>query len=74
MVFQSTIPVSVGVLFTPWRLDFISAVAAIFAILSGMVFLGFLLRKAPLKAFYMLGAGSLYIVFLATTIIYLVGG
>ena len=74
MVFQSTIPVSVGVLFTPWRLDFISAVAAIFAILSSIVFLGFLLRKAPLKAFYMLGAGSLYIVFLVTTIIYLVGG
>jgi cation:H+ antiporter len=74
MVFQSTIPVSVGVLFTPWRLDFITAVAAIFAILSSIVFLGFLLRKAPLKAFYMLGAGSLYIVFLVTAIIYLVRG
>jgi cation:H+ antiporter len=74
MVFQSTIPVSVGVLFTPWRLDFISAVAAIFAILSSIVFLGFLLRKAPLRAFYMLGAGSLYIVFVVTAIVYLVGG
>ncbi len=74
MVFQSTIPVSIGVLFTPWRLDFITAVAAIFAILSSIVFLGFLLRKAPLKAFYMLGAGSLYIVFLVTAIIYLVSG
>ena len=74
MVFQSTIPVSVGVLFTPWRLDFITAVAAIFAILSSIVFLGFLLRKAPLRAFYMLGAGSLYIVFLVTAIVYLVGG
>jgi cation:H+ antiporter len=74
MIFQSTIPVSVGVLFTPWRLDFITAVAAIFAILSSIVFLGFLLRKAPLRAFYMLGAGSLYIVFLVTAIVYLVGG
>jgi Ca2+/Na+ antiporter len=74
MVFQSTIPVSIGVLFTSWRLDFISAVAAIFAILSGIVFLGFLLRKAPLKAFYMLGAGSLYIVFVVTAIIDLAGG
>jgi cation:H+ antiporter len=74
MVFQSTIPVSVGVLLTPWRLDFITAVAAIFAILSSLVFLGFLLRKAPLRAFYMLGAGSLYIVFLTTAIIYLVSG
>jgi cation:H+ antiporter len=74
MVFQSTVPVSVGVLFTPWRLDFISAVAAIFAILSGIVFLGFLLRKAPLRAFYMLGAGSLYIVFVVTTIVHLASG
>jgi cation:H+ antiporter len=74
MVFQSTVPVSVGVLFTPWRLDFISAVAAIFAILSGIVFLGFLLRKAPLRAFYMLGAGSLYIVFVVTAIVHLASG
>jgi len=74
MVFQSTIPVSIGVLFTPWQLDFLSALAAIFAILSGIVFIGFLLRKAPLRAFYMLGAGSLYIVFVVTAVIFLVGG
>ena len=74
MVFQSAVPVSVGVLFTPWRLDFITAVAAIFAILSSIVFLAFLLRKAPLRAFYMLGAGSLYIVFVVTAIVYLARG
>ena len=74
MVFQSTIPVSIGVLFTPWQLDLLSALAAIFAILSSIVFLGFLLRRAPLRAFVMLGAGSLYIVFVVTAIIYLVGG
>ncbi|HJQ29776.1 MAG TPA: hypothetical protein VJ827_10565, partial [Rubrobacter sp.] len=73
MVFQSTIPVSIGVLFTPWHLDFLTAFAAILAIISSMVFLGFLLRKAPLRAFVMLGAGSLYIVFVVTTIIYLFG-
>jgi len=73
MVFQSAIPVSIGVLFTPWKLDFLSALAAFLAILSSIVFLGFLLRKAPLQAFYMLGAGSLYIVFVVTAIIFLVG-
>ena len=73
MVFQSTIPVSIGVLFTPWQLDFLSAFATVLAIISSIVFLGFLLRKAPLRAFVMLGAGSLYIVFVATAIIYLVG-
>jgi cation:H+ antiporter len=74
MVFQSTIPISIGVIFTPWQLDFLSALASLFAIASGIVFLGFLLRKAPLKAFYMLGAGSLYIVFVVTAIVYLIGG
>lgn len=73
MVFQSTIPVSIGVLFTSWQLDFLSALAAILAIISSLVFLGFLLRKAPLKAFYMLGAGSLYIVFVVTAVFYLTG-
>jgi len=74
MVFQSTIPVSIGVLFTSWQLDLLSALAAIFAILSGIIFLGFLLRKAPLRAFYLLGAGSLYIVFVVTATVFLVGG
>jgi cation:H+ antiporter len=72
MVFQSTIPVSIGVLFTPWQLDSLSALAAGLAILSSLVFLGFLLRKAPLKAFHMLGAGSLYILFVATAAFYLI--
>jgi cation:H+ antiporter len=74
MVFQSTIPVSIGILFTPWQLDFLTSLAAIFAILSSLVFLFFLLRKAPLKAFVMLGAGSLYIVFVAAAVVYLVRG
>ncbi len=74
MVFQSTIPVSVGILFTPWQLDFLSALAAVLAVLSGLVFLGFLLRKAPLKASVMLGAGSLYIVFVVAAVVYLVRG
>ena len=73
MVFQSTIPVSIGILFTPWQLDFLTALAAVLAIISSIVFLGFLLRKAPLRAFVMLGAGSLYIVFVVTAIIYLFG-
>ncbi len=74
MVFQSTIPVFIGILFTPWRLDFLGALSAVFAILSGIVFIGFLLRNAPLRAFVMLGAGSLYIVFVAVAVVYLVGG
>jgi cation:H+ antiporter len=68
MVFQSTLPVSLGLLFTRWELDFLNALSAGMALASGVVFLAFLMRKAPLKAWQMLGAGSLYIVFLVVVI------
>lgn len=68
MVFQSTLPVSLGLLFTRWELDFISALAAGLALASGVVLFLFLLRKTPLHAWQMLGAGSLYVVFLAVAI------
>jgi cation:H+ antiporter len=69
MVFQSTIPVSIGMLFTPWDLDFLSAFSAVLALGSGVVFIGFLLRRRPLRGFVMLGAGSLYVVFLTAAVI-----
>jgi cation:H+ antiporter len=68
MVFQSTLPVSLGLLFTTWELGFINAFSAALALASGVVLLGFLLRKGPIKAYYLLGAGSLYIVFLAVAV------
>jgi cation:H+ antiporter len=68
MVFQSTIPVSLGLLFTRWELGFLEALSAGMALASGVVLLLFLLRKTPLHAWQMLGAGSLYIVFLAVAI------
>ena len=73
MVFQSTIPVSIGMLFTPWELGLLSALSAVFALGSGMVFIGFLLRRRPLRGFVMLGAGSLYVVFLVAAVIAVVG-
>jgi cation:H+ antiporter len=68
MVFQSTIPVSLGLLFTRWELGFLEALSAGMALASGVVLLLFLLRKTPLHAWQMLGAGSLYIVFLAVAV------
>ena len=73
MVFQSTIPVTVGMLFTPWDLGFLGAFSAVLALASGVVFIGFLLRKAALTGFIMLGAGSLYFVFLVAATIVVVG-
>jgi len=68
MVFQSTLPVALGLAFTTWELGFLNALSAGMALASSVIFLGFLLRKGPIKAYYLLGAGSLYIVFLAVTI------
>ena len=67
MVFQSTIPVTIGVLLTPWQLGPFGTVAAVFALLSGaLIWLQLRLRARenalPLSAL-MLG-GSLYVVFL----------
>lgn len=74
MVFQSTIPVSVGILFTPWDLGFLSTLSAVFALISGAVFIGFLLRKGPLRGFYLLGAGSLYVAFLIAAVVVVIIG
>ncbi len=68
MVFQSTLPVALGLAFTRWELGFINAFSAGLALLSGLVFLGFLLRKGPIKAYYLLGAGILYVTFLVVAI------
>ncbi|HKH12192.1 MAG TPA: hypothetical protein VKA73_13715 [Rubrobacter sp.] len=72
MVFQSTIPVSVGILFTPWNLGFLTTLSAALALISGAVFIGFLLRKGPLRGFYLLGAGSLYAAFLVAAVVVVV--
>jgi len=67
MVFQSTIPVTIGVLLTPWQLGQYGTVAAVFALLSGAL-IWFQLRtrakdnSLPLSSL-MLG-GSLYLVFI----------
>jgi cation:H+ antiporter len=67
MVFQSTVPVTIGVLFTPWELGPFGTVAAVFALLSGLLIYAQLRLRArentlPLSSL-MLG-GSLYVVFL----------
>src|SRR5436189_63453 len=68
MVFQSTFPVTIGVLLTPWQLGQFGTVAAVFALLSGLLIYVQLRLRArenalPLSSL-MLG-GSLYVVFLA---------
>lgn len=67
MVFQSTIPVTVGVLLTPWVLGPFGTVAAIFALASGaliFVQLRFRTRGDALPLSSLVVGGSLYVVFI----------
>lgn len=68
MVFQSTIPVTLGLLFTPWRLNFISTFAVVTALVSGVAFYIMLRSKGPVRALYLMGGGVLYVVFLIAAI------
>src|SRR6184192_2716524 len=67
MVFQSTFPVTIGVLLTPWQLGQFGTVAAVFALISGLLIYVQLRLRArenalPLSSL-MLGR-SLYVVFI----------
>jgi cation:H+ antiporter len=67
MVFQSTIPVSLGVLLTPWQLGQFGTVAAVFALISGAIIWVQLRTRTkdnalPLSA--LMAGGSLYVVFI----------
>lgn len=71
MVFQSTVPVTVGVLLTPWVLGEFGTVAAIFALVSGAlvwVQLRFRTRGDALPLSSLLMGGSLYVIFLVYVI------
>lgn len=61
MVFQSSIPVSIGILFTPWELGFIEALSVLIALLgaSGLYFSLKILGKISAKLLLM--GGFLYI-------------
>jgi cation:H+ antiporter len=67
MVFQSTIPVTIGVLLTPWELGRFGTVAAVFALVSGLVIwiqLRLRARENSLPLSSLMFGGSLYVVFL----------
>src|ERR671933_1468493 len=65
MVFQSTLPVSLGLLFTRWELGFLNVFCVILALVAGAGLFVLLLRKGPIKAWYLLGGGAFYAAFVA---------
>lgn len=64
MVFQSCIPVSIGILATPWKLDFIGLVSALISILSAILIYFSLKRKNALTPIPLLMGGVFYMIFI----------
>ncbi len=63
MVFQSTFPVSVGLIFTDWRITGMALFSAVIAILSSLLLLGTILIKKRVTPLTMLSSGSLYLLY-----------
>ena len=77
MVFQSTVPVTVGVLLTPWVLGPFGTIAAVFALVSGaliLVQLRFRTRGDALPLSALIAGGSLYVIFLAYVVRTVIAG
>ena len=60
MVFQSSFPVSVGLLLTPWRLAHAGLVAAAIALVAGGVLYATVRVRGRLGAWLLLGQGAFY--------------
>jgi cation:H+ antiporter len=61
MVFQSTFPVAIGLLFTPWRLDLVAAVAASVTLFAALVLLVTVRARGALSGRLLLVQGVLYV-------------
>jgi len=68
MVFQSTFPVSVGLLFTDWKLTGMAFLSAILAISAALIVLGELLLRKRLSPVTMLLCGGLYLLYVVVLI------
>jgi len=64
MVFQATFPVSIGMLFTEWKLDQVGIVSGALAILSGVILYITLRTKHSLHWESLMACGALYIIYL----------
>lgn len=68
MVFQSTIPVSVGLLFMPWDLVPLDLLAVALALVSGAFFFAILKHPVQLRAKHLLVCGVFYLIYLVVAV------
>lgn len=71
LVFQSTFPVTIGLLFTPWRLvdDRFGLVSAFVALAAGLVVYATIRLRGRLAAWLLLGQGALYAAYVAYVVV-----
>jgi cation:H+ antiporter len=69
MVFQSTFPVSVGLVFTEWRLTGMALFSAVIAIASSVIVLGTVIVNKRMSPFTMLFSGCLYLLYAGVLIL-----
>ncbi|WP_353683802.1 sodium:calcium antiporter [Thermodesulfovibrio sp. 3907-1M] len=63
MVFQSTFPVSVGIIFTDWDITGYALLSACLAILAVAIILGGILIKKRISPFILILSGSFYLIY-----------
>ena len=64
MVFQSTIPVTIGIVATPWALDQAGLASAVIALVSSLLVYGYMRTRGKLSPWALLVGLPLYVVFL----------
>jgi cation:H+ antiporter len=63
MVFQSTFPVSVGIIFTDWSITGYALLSASLAILSGTIILGEIFIRKKISPLTLIFSGSFYLIY-----------
>ena len=68
-VFQSTLPVALGLVFTPWNLGFRAGLAVALALVGGAALYAMLSSQKQLRGLYLLPGGLLYAAFIVVAIV-----
>lgn len=70
MVFQSSIPVSIGLLFTDWKLEFINIASIVIALAASAWMFISIRRKGGISYRMMLASGSLYLIYIVLLLVF----
>ena len=69
MIFQSTIPVTFGILFTPWTLGALDLFAVALGLASGGLVYLLIRRPGKMKAWHLMVGGAFYLAFVAGAVL-----